>query len=259
MAFQRRAWCSVCKRYLKTVGKRIEGGTNMDVNADFSRRAVVHSLDIAWVASPMPGVDRRMLDRIGDEVARATTIVRYAPGSAFSAHTHTGGEEYLVLDGVFQDEHGDFPVGSYVRNPPTSRHTPRAAQGATILVKLWQFDPADRTHVNIDTTSCQPVAVDGRQGICEIPLYRDAREHVRIETWAPNAEVSISEHGGIEILVISGGFSEGGEVFKTQSWLRLPKGYPLIAVAGASGARLWIKSDHLGDTLATFQPHGVAL
>ncbi|CAN0603194.1 unnamed protein product, partial [Ectocarpus sp. 12 AP-2014] len=78
----------------------------MDLNADFSERVIIHSDQIEWQASPMPGVDRRMLDRIGDEVARATTIVRYAPGSQFSQHTHTGGEEFIVLDGVFSDEHG---------------------------------------------------------------------------------------------------------------------------------------------------------
>ena len=97
----------------------------MDMNADFSKRATVHASTAPWVPSPMKGVERRMLDRMGDEVARATTIVRYAPGSSFSAHTQTGGEEYLVIDGVFQDEHGDFPVGTYVRNPPQSKHTPR--------------------------------------------------------------------------------------------------------------------------------------
>jgi anti-sigma factor ChrR (cupin superfamily) len=219
----------------------------MEINADFTRRAVVHSQDIPWVASPMPGVDRRMLDRIGDEVARATSIVRYAPGSAFSAHTHTGGEEYLVLDGVFQDEHGDFPVGTYVRNPPTSRHTPRSAEGATILVKLWQFDPEDRTQVTIDTHAQIPVAVSGRPGVSEIPLFEDARERVRIEIWEPGTEVQIADHSGIEILVISGSFSEAGETFRTQSWLRLPKGQPLIASAGAAGARVWVKSDHLSE------------
>jgi len=117
----------------------------MELNADFSRRVLIHSEDIPWRASPMPGVDRRMLDRIGNEVARATSIVRYAPGSRFSAHTHTGGEEFIVLDGVFQDEHGDYPAGTYVRNPPTTSHTPGAEQGCTIFVKLWQFDPEDRT------------------------------------------------------------------------------------------------------------------
>lgn len=105
----------------------------MDLNADFSKRVVVHSDQVDWVKSPMPGVDRRMLDRIGGEVARATTIVRYAAGSAFSEHTHTGGEEFIVLEGVFSDEHGDFPAGSYIRNPPTSAHTPGSAPGCVIF------------------------------------------------------------------------------------------------------------------------------
>lgn len=92
----------------------------MQLNANMNQRAAVHAAAQAWVASPLPGVERRMLHRVGEEVAQATTIVRYAPGSQFSAHTHTGGEEYLVLEGVFQDEHGDYPVGSYVRNPPAA-------------------------------------------------------------------------------------------------------------------------------------------
>ncbi len=225
----------------------------MNINDDFTQRAVVHASQIPWVPSPMPGVERRMLDRIGDEVARATSIVRYAPGSAFSAHTHTGGEEYLVLDGVFQDEHGDFPTGSYVRNPPTSAHTPSAMAGATILVKLWQFDLEDRTQVCIDTQSQVPSVVDGRTGVWEIPLFADAHERVRIEIWAANQSVEITDHKGLEILVIEGGFSEGGEDFSVNSWLRLPVGHLLRAVAGPQGARLWIKSDHLAQT-----PHAPA-
>src|SRR5215472_3874467 len=119
----------------------------MELNADFSRRVAVHAAQLPWVASPMAGVERRMLDRIGGEVARATSIVRYAPGSRFSPHTHGGGEEFFVLEGVFQDEHGDFPAGSYIRNPPTSSHTPGSTLGCIIFVKLWQFDRDDRTHV----------------------------------------------------------------------------------------------------------------
>ena len=108
----------------------------MDINADFSQRIVMHGATMPWVDSPIAGVQRKMLDRIGEEVARATTIVRYAPGSQFTAHRHEGGEEFIVLEGVFQDEHGDYPVGSYIRNPPTSRHSPRSALGCTIFVKL---------------------------------------------------------------------------------------------------------------------------
>ncbi|UWQ32069.1 cupin domain-containing protein [Leisingera sp. M527] len=217
----------------------------MEINANFDERAVVHSENEPWIASPMKGVDRRMLDRIGDEVARATTIVRYAPGSAFSAHTHTGGEEFLVLDGVFQDEHGDFPVGTYVRNPPTTSHTPSAADGATILVKLWQFDPEDRTQLTIDTTAEEPRPV--AEGLSEIPLFEDSRERVRIELWSPEEEVNVTGHKGFEALVIEGSFTEGGELFGINSWLRLPPGMALNAKAGSEGARLWVKSGHLAE------------
>ncbi len=121
----------------------------MELNHDFARRAAVHAAGIAWAPSPIAGIERRMLDRIGDEVARATSIVRYAPHSRFSTHTHGGGEEFLVLDGVFEDEHGGYPAGSYVRNPPSSRHTPGSASGCVLFVKLWQLDPADRTETRI--------------------------------------------------------------------------------------------------------------
>jgi hypothetical protein len=138
------------------------GGRIMaDINSDFAQRVVVHSAQILWIASPIVGVDRRMLDRIGDEVARATSVVRYAPKSRFSAHVHGGGEEFLVLDGVFQDEHGDFPVGSYIRNPPTSSDTPGFEIGCKIFVKLLQFDPTDRKHVRIDTSKLTFTPLNG--------------------------------------------------------------------------------------------------
>lgn len=141
----------------------------MEINADFSRRVVVHSNQLEWRPSPMKGVERRMLDRIGGEVARATTIVRYAPDSKFSAHTHTGGEEFIVLDGVFQDEHGDFPVGTYVRNPPTTSHTPGSEEGCTIFVKLWQFDMADRTQFRKDMEAELGDPVDGVASVTFAP------------------------------------------------------------------------------------------
>ncbi|MEP1142405.1 MAG: cupin domain-containing protein [Henriciella sp.] len=215
----------------------------MELNADFTKRAIVHSQGIPWTPSPLPGVERRMLDRIGEEVARATTIVRYAPGSSFSAHTHDGGEEYLVLEGVFQDEHGNFPVGTYVRNPPTSRHTPRADSGAVILVKLWQFDPEDRHHQSTDTLSMKPILV--KPGVAEIPLYRDNRERVRIEEWSAESEIEISGHLGFEALVLDGEFDLDGETFGQHSWVRLPPNDHAKVRVGDQKVRLWIKSDHL--------------
>ena len=217
----------------------------MELNADFSQRVAVHAASIAWTPSPMPGVDRRMLDRLGEEVARATTIVRYAPESAFSAHVHTGGEEFIVLDGVFQDEHGDFPAGSYIRNPPQSRHTPRSAPGCTIFVKLWQFDLADRTHVRVDTNKMAFVNDAERDGVAVMPLFQDDNEDVRLERWQPGAAVTLAAPGGMELLVLDGTFEEGGESFAKQSWLRLPKASNCLAKAGPDGARVWIKRGHL--------------
>ena len=196
----------------------------MELNADFSQRVAVHSARMPWVASSMAGVDRRMLDRIGDEVARATSIVRYAPGSHFSPHTHGGGEEFLVLEGVFTDEFGEFPAGLYIRNPPTSRHTPGSAPGCLLFVKLWQFDLDDRMQVRIDTRDRRFVPVAGRDGVTELPLFQDARETVRLERWAPNATISMTADGGVELLVSRGAFEEGGERFEAQSWFRLPAG-----------------------------------
>lgn len=219
----------------------------MDLNADFSKRVVMHGDEIPWKASPMPGVDRRMLDRLGDEVARATTIVRYAPDSHFSSHVHTGGEEFLVLDGVFSDEHGDFPEGSYIRNPPESSHTPGSAPGTTIFVKLWQFDMADRTHVRIDTNKARYLRDPGRAGVSVLPLFHDAREDVSMEQWAAGSEVTLDAPNGAEVLVISGGFDLDGETLRKQSWLRLPKGDRITAKTGPEGARIWVKRDHLAE------------
>ena len=108
----------------------------MKIHADLTERAVVYTQDLPWVDSPMPGVQRRMLERDGEEVARATSLVRYAPGSAFSAHTHGGGEEFFVLEGTFSDEKGDYPAGTYVRNPVGSSHTPSSGEGCIIMMLL---------------------------------------------------------------------------------------------------------------------------
>ncbi|MAU51439.1 MAG: cupin [Roseovarius sp.] len=214
----------------------------MEINADFSLPVLVHSDRLDWQPSPMKGVDRRMLDRIGDEVARATTIVRYAPGSNFSAHTHGGGEEFIVLDGVFQDEHGDYPAGTYVRNPPTTSHTPRSDQGCTIFVKLWQFDMNDRTQLRKDMEAGLGAPVDG---VASARLHEDDREVVTFHSLDSGATLTSKAPGGIEMLVIDGSVTVQGENMERNGWLRLPDGATLSATAGAEGAKLWIKTGHL--------------
>ena len=66
-----------------------------------------------------------------------TALVRWAPHTRFQPHTHPGGEEILVLQGVFSDEWGHYPQGSWLRSPRWSRHAPfTGAEGALILVKV---------------------------------------------------------------------------------------------------------------------------
>lgn len=217
----------------------------MELNADFTQRAVVHAATLEWTLSPVAGVERRMLDRIGEEVARATSIVRYAPHSHFSRHAHEGGEEFFVLEGVFQDEHGDYPAGSYVRNPPTSAHTPSSEPGCTILVKLWQFDATDRTHVRIDTTKCAYQRDPLRAGVEVMPLYQDEHEVVALERWRAGTKVLLRSPAGLELVVLDGNFTDGSDSFRYQSWLRLPPGSLVRAEAGPQGCCVWIKTGHL--------------
>ncbi len=217
----------------------------MDLNADFSRPARVRDADNPWRASPSAGVERKMLDRIGEEVARATTIVRFAKGSAFAPHTHGGGEEFIVLDGVFQDEHADYPAGSYVRNPPTSSHTPRSEPGCTIFVKLWQMRPDDRRQVVIDMNAVALEPAPDRDGVAQAVLFQDADETVRKERWAPGAQVALDALGGAELLVLSGALTDGAHRLTVRDWLRVPDGDRRTLTADPGGAEIWIKTGHL--------------
>lgn len=218
----------------------------MHLNADFTQRVALHVTEPDWVVSPMPGVERRLLDRIGDEVARATSLVRYAPGSRFSPHQHGGGEEFLVLDGVFEDEHGSYPEGSYVRNPPGSRHAPSAPSGCTIFVKLWQFDPQDQRRVVLSPLDIATRVHAAEPGVAAATLHEYASENARLEVWQAGTQVERRTSGGLEILCIDGSFTEEGETFGRWSWLRLPHAALLCAKAGVGGCRVWIKTGHLG-------------
>lgn len=188
-----------------------------------------------------------MLDRIGDEVARATTIVRFAPGSSFAEHVHGGGEEYFVLEGDFVDEDGSHRTGAYVRNPPLSRHSPSAPHGAMIFVKLNQFAADDRSTVVIDTSQFGCSLGDDTPAVESLVLHCHGEERVRIEVWRPDVEIAHSGHGGLEILVLDGDFMDAGESYQRYSWLRIPPSEPLAARAGKSGVRMLVKSGHLSE------------
>jgi hypothetical protein len=230
----------------------------MLLNNDLSVRTLVRAATLDWVASPSKGVERRMLFRIGEEKARATSIVRYAPDSHFSRHGHPGGEEFLVLEGTFQDESGDFPTGTYVRNPPGTGHEPGTDIGCTIFVKLWQFSRDDRERV---------VRLPGegkvsrlRLGILSsLILFEGADERVMFEEWEAGAKIELDNPQGLELLVVAGAFADSGETLDRWTWLRLPAGEPLHARVGPQGARVWYKlAPLLHDDVCAFEHEQVS-
>jgi anti-sigma factor ChrR (cupin superfamily) len=215
------------------------------INAEFSERVVIATGEMPWIASPEAGVERRMLDRIGGEVARATSLVRYASASSFPAHEHALGEEFLVLDGIFSDEHGDYPAGTYVRNPPRSRHTPRTAPGCTIFVKLRQMSPTENDRVVVDTskTAWEPIA---RTGLRRLPLYADpGGEDVALERLEPGTDLAETDcPAGEEILVLTGDLRDGNGSYGPGTWIRNPAGHRR-ALGSDGGATYWVKRGHL--------------
>jgi anti-sigma factor ChrR (cupin superfamily) len=221
----------------------------MRINADFSERVVVRPKDYRWVDSPMPGVERMMLDRIGDEVARATSLVRYAPNSNFSPHVHSGGEEFFVLEGEFGDEHQAYPAGTYVRNPIGTSHSPSVGnEGCTILVKLHQFDQQDDTAVIINTHDAEWMS-NVAPGLDVMPLHKFQTENVVLIRWAPNMPFKEHTHeGGEEVFVLDGCFSDENGEYPAGTWLRLPDQSSHSAFTGDAGALLFLKSGHLPST-----------
>lgn len=218
----------------------------MKLNADFSQRVVIRPGDYHWLASPAAGVERMMLDRVGDEVARATSIVRYAPNSVFPYHQHGGGEEILVLSGVFADEHGQYPAGSYLRNPIGTGHSPCIGpQGAVILVKLHQFAAGDTRSVVVNYHA-QPWQAGLVEGLEVISLHQFGCEQVALVKWAPNTQFRSHQHwGGEEIYVIEGVlFDEYGR-YPEGSWIRSPHGAQHNPYSGGEGALIYVKVGHL--------------
>ena len=220
----------------------------MRLNADFSERVVIRPADYQWVDSPMSGVERMMLDRIGDEVARATSLVRYAPDSVFSAHVHSGGEEFFVLEGEFGDEHHSYPTGTYVRNPIGSSHTPKVGeQGCTILVKLHQFAADDQAQIVTDTNRSKwsPGLVPG---LTVLGLHEFEGEHVALVRWAPATRFNPHKHwGGEEVFVIEGVFYDEHGEYPAGSWIRSPHLSEHTPYTKSEGALIYVKVGHLNE------------
>ncbi|WP_420550038.1 cupin domain-containing protein [Curvivirga sp.] len=216
----------------------------MQINHDLTQRVVLNTDEIEWVKTRMNGVERRMLDRDGAESGRATSIVKFAPDSYFEEHGHPGGEEFLVLEGVFSDETGDYGPGMYIRNPIGSKHKPYTKDGCTILVKLWQMEEEDQDWVKKDTKKSEwlPGLVSGLQ---VMPLHNYKTENVALVKWDAGTVFNPHKHwGGEEIYVLDGTFEDEHGSYPKGTWIRSPDGsshHPFTK----EGCTIFVKTGHL--------------
>lgn len=193
----------------------------MLLNMNFSDVACYIPNDESWVSSPADGVSRIHLEREAAESGHTTSFVRFEPNSFFPEHSHPQGEELYVLDGVFSDENGDYPAGTYIRNPPGSKHKPFTKTGCTLFVKLEQFQPNDKKHVVI-----RPEEIQWHEGIGNLKvtsLHSFENESTALVWWPENEKFQPHSHyGGEEIVVISGAFKDEHGEYPAGSWIRSP-------------------------------------
>jgi anti-sigma factor ChrR (cupin superfamily) len=197
------------------------------INGDLSRRACVDTAAMDWTASPSNTVWRKRVHLVGPlESGQVTSVVRYAPNSTFHTHEHPDGEEILVLDGVFSDEHGDWPAGTYLLNPEGFRHAPFSRQGCTLFVKLRQYPGRARAHVALRTASV-PWRTSTLVGVSTRLLYAQAgfTDTMRLERWERGtARGHVDYAAGAELFVLEGAFEDEHGRYGVGTWLRLPAG-----------------------------------
>jgi len=217
-------------------------GTSAAVHGDMARAVCVDTAAMAWEASPHAGVWRKRLHRVGPpEAGQVTSVVRYDPGARFHEHGHPEGEEILVLEGVFSDQQGDWPAGSWLLNPEGFRHAPWSDEGCVILVKLRQYPGAD--HVAVDTSALSWQASD-ELGVERKPLHEDpvVGEATRLERWAPGASPAPRAYPrGAELYLISGSLADARGRHGAGAWLRLAPD-ARHAATSAEGCVVYLKA-----------------
>ena len=216
------------------------------LNQDFSKRVVINTHEEQWHTSPSSGVERLYLERDNmGEFARASSIVTFESGSKFDNHIHDNGEEIFVLEGVFSDQYGDYPKGTYIRNPHNTDHIPFSNDGCKILVKLRQFKDGDNTKIIKNTINSE--WFQGLvPGLKVMPLHEYKTEHAAMVKWQPDTQFSAHRHwGGEEIFVIDGVFYDEFGSYPKGTWIRSPHLSEHKPFTKKEGALIFVKTGHL--------------
>jgi anti-sigma factor ChrR (cupin superfamily) len=196
------------------------------VNGDMSQRAHVKTPEMRWKPSPSGTVWRKRVHLVGSaESGQVTSLVRFEPGASFPSHPHPGGEELLILEGVFSDEAGDWGAGSFLLNPEGYEHSPHSAEGCVLFVKLRQYG-GDRPHVALNTNNLK-WHKSNIDGIEKKLLYKDDifDEEMRLEKWVAGVTVGpVKNIRGAEVYVLEGSYEDENDVYEEGSWVRYPCG-----------------------------------
>ena len=150
-----------------------------------------------------------------------------------------GGQEYAD-----SNEHGDYPVGTYKRNPVGTEHAPIVKDGCMIIVKLGQFQDGDDQNVEINTANQAFTQDENRAAVQYQALHKFKQEMVRLERWAHDSSITLENTGGIEVLVVNGEFGHQGDIYRKFDWLRLPVGTALEVTTTSDDCTVWIKTGH---------------
>ena len=213
------------------------------LNINLDKRVCIDTNAIEWLGSPADGVLRKPLEKEFAEHGRTTSIVQFMPGASFPEHNHPLGEEIFVLEGVFSDERGDYPAGTYIRNPPGSKHSPFSKEGCTLFVKLDQFDPMDAEPVLIDTKAEQMRPGIGNLKV--LSLHAIGTEGSALVFWPAGEKFQAHRHwGGEEILVLDGELKDEHGSYPKGCWLRSPhlsEHFPYVE----QDTLIYVKTGHL--------------
>ncbi|MFK8068682.1 MAG: cupin domain-containing protein [Gammaproteobacteria bacterium] len=211
---------------------------------DRSKQVAINTSEMDWLPSPAKGVLRKPLEREAKETGQVTSVVKYQPGSEFSSHMHPNGEEIFVLNGVFEDEHGSHPAGSYLRNPPGSSHAPKSSVGCELFVKLNMFQEGDSETVVINTDSKEWLP-GINEGLSVMPLHTFGLESMALVKWKAGTIFTPHVHpGGEEIFVLEGTLEDEHGVYPKGAWIRSPN-YSEHHPTSKEGCIIFVKTGHL--------------
>jgi len=213
------------------------------LNMDFSQGACLRPDDLEWLSGSIDGASYAYLERDNGGSSHASYFLRLTAGASFSLQSNVRGVELFVLEGTFSDTAGDYPAGTYIRNPLGIIDNFLTQEGCKLFIKLDQFSKEDIAHV-----VTRPQDRQWQNGIGSLKvlgLHAHNTESSALVAWPKNEVFQSHNHmGGEEIVVISGRFIDEHGEYPAGTWIRSPhmsKHFPRVE----EETLIYVKVGHL--------------